>query len=385
MENKERRINFLVDAKYKTIIGKIESSRTKDYLLKKIESLVDADYSLIDSIEKVELNLSLVNKEYKHFYSENIHAPKELSKILEVFNDEKYVTKLTTHAWEGKYDFDSFDDFIKNLEEEKKQYVEKIQRLNNQFYQIIFHFLYRKQPPKTPSGDVYKMKWGQKKLNVGWQYPQNLIPIEMNKIIQKKEGEPFNIRIRNHDKEMNHFGNYINAFKEEIEFRGEALEDFISKTIIKSIGSNFKVNELKLKSFAGLSDFKTYTNAIKNSLQSIAGNLKVSNRQNNPEVEIETFDSDNYRYIVFLHKGSYSDKKILNEPKLLLNQERKTTFNKIRDNLKSIADFYIESRFLINGEKKFCRLNYLTQSKLDFIVQDIPDPLGFKHVIKIPL
>jgi len=393
MANKNiRKLNFLIDLKYQALTGEIKSKRAKKNLLDKIDRLISTEFNLT-KVERSDLNIDSFNKRYekdlkKYFSREKLsHDPQKLVNILSNFRREGTITKYLVHEWDDSaFSGNGYQRFVNKINEEGKEILGEISKLNNLLYQLIFHFVFRKEPPKGYQGDEYKMEWGSEKLNIGWQYPREIIPRILEEEFEgRREKGPFSIRIPRQSRkgEMVSFYHYVMQFKNEIEFRGEEWTNKLAEFVARELGDHFSVTT-KIK--GSNIDFFTSTKAIKNCLRKITDNIKQYPNFKQVKFVVD-FKRKNVIKIEITHVDSYCKKGILKNPKLnLLSRSEGGMFYFIRKELISIADFHVESKFKIEGKEQFCRLNYLNSHGKDFLeMGNIPDSKGFKYVFQIPM
>ncbi len=365
----DRDLNFIINS-----IGKIKNSKLRRkyeerYIRK--SSMDNNDNPLKKIIGEYQSALDTQIKEMK-----SQHSPIEMQTILSMFSGETAL-KYSTHSWDAH--IDSYEKFINGINVEKEK-LDKIKKLNTYFYwNVLYDFLYRSKP--KPGED--SLKWGRHKLNIGWQYPDKVIPLLC------KSDRPFSIRIpklyrekkRVNNVTLTYFENYVNIFKEHIEFRGVAF-----KKMLESLANDMNEFKIDWTDFNIDSvDFYTSTWQVEIAIKKIFENMKSPKRRLNRDIKISGhMDTEmNSIQIEILHKNSYSDKS-LNDKKLQIEVGE---FRAIRKILVSLCDWSVESRFKdietknVN-DKKCYRINYLCENNDIPIIQEIDSVDGFKHILK---
>ena len=318
------------------------------------------------------------------------HDPMKIVKFLHQFTEYKCkALKYTTHFWDknpntNEYDYASFD----QLKEAYKLILEKgdhklaeIKPLCLHLWQIVNNFLiindgkYPWSKYKFRIGyNQYLKEWMDK--NPGVQ-PFNMPLDELPEDLQPKE------KVKG--KTLVFFNDVVNIFKNCIEFRDNALY-YTVKEMFKS--SNHNIDKKKIDTLRGISFF-TDTELIKDALQTISGN--ILQRPDYPNVEIESKNikdgDDNAIELKITQIDSFSLKEIT-DSKITGKKNKDGTSNSmfasIKENLKNLCDFYVESVFRINGEPKDCRLRYLSSNKEDKWKEELQPSSckGFTYVLK---
>jgi len=307
-----------------------------------------------------------------------IHDPKKIVWYLKKFTEDTHI-KYAVHLWDGvdAKGYKNYHQFIERLIEDFKVYeFTKMTKYNPQlFWHLIFPFVFQKKlSVKKEDNSEIPFKWGRYKLKVGWQYPNNVLHPEPKSTNNKKPHEikiPKDLRPIEliQGKQLIYFKDFIDVFKKEIEFRRSDFE-FLIRKITHDL-SDFKVN---IKGLKGLS-FYTYTLKIENALKRFFKNMDT----NFPNIQVEgKLGKDDTIIIEILQIDSYCDKS-LNDAKInLLEGEFKT----IQENLISLCDWSIQSRFRDGKFYEFKYLDVNNESNFTPIHREIPeDPRGFKHIL----
>lgn len=283
--------------------------------------------------------------------------------------------KYTTHIWDknvnGDYDFANFREFknaYKEILEKREPTLRRIQPLCNHLWQIIMNFLINDEP---------NYPWSEFKLKIGY-----------NKYLEKWMNEnpgkqPFAMPLRELPSNLQHneivngrylvnFGNVVDVFKKCIEFRDNDLF-YDVRDIFKS--SDHIIDEEQLESLRGIS-FYTDTERVKDAMKIIAGNM----RPEYPSIIIRVYHHHDNIQISITQVGSFSDKDVL-DPKLV-GVSGVGQLCEIRNCLKNLCDFSVESRFRVNNELKHCRINYLSSVEKEFLdVINSDECLGFTYIL----
>jgi hypothetical protein len=359
--------------------------KTKDHLLNKIsrleaESIKLAQTESIETMDvkekeedpvSIQIEITRINAIYKNNLKEirkisgtyQRHDPRELIELMRQFSRES-VFKYTTHVWDSKYS--DYSNFIEALESSRSS-LTKVNSLNKDFYQdVLYPFLYYKNEKNEN-----KKKWGYYKLNIGWQYPP-----EMVKEFEASKDKPMAVYIPRSIRDRQYipiygtlarFEDYVDIFKNEIEFRKH------NKSFMKSILDPFNAStEFKIhnredveKELEEVSDFYTYTRRIKDFMSFLYGN--ISNRKENRDIKIvvDTQENPSRVTVSITQLNSFANCRV-DDDKVLLSAD--TSFRTSLKGIFSLCDISVESKFYLNREKRDLRLNYLHSEK-EFIEQ----------------
>ena len=293
-------------------------------------------------------------------YGNNVryHRPKELSRFLAMFSGDNKL-KFTTHVWDLN-EISDFDDFAKQYSDLLRQdpLWKDLYSCNPQVYWLVRNYLLN---DGSAEGNV-KHFWSTKyKIKIGLQNPKGLISgwLRQNPgkqmfdmpLTEYKDGYMENgVRIRGNIPK--YFNDIVELFKHCIEFRDS---DFYSMIRRVFCNSDFELDKASLKSLRGVTFF-TATELVEEALEGIANNIR-SRKDNSIQVDIWRDKSDEWSELHILHTGSFALSDI-NSDKLMLRNENSQLLT-IKRKLQSLCDFYIISRFIVDGEEKDARIDYL--------------------------
>lgn len=294
---------------------------------------------------------------------------------------EKEALKYTTHTWErsaetGAFIFTDFDSFKNQYSAILTEWEKKINILGNtELWMLIRNFLLN---------DDANFYWGEDRIQVGY-----------NKYLAKwmkdnPDNQPFSMPLSEfppsirprvvNKRSLNSFNDVVEIFKHSIEFRDNDLYSAV-KRIFKN--KSFNINKEKLTTLQGVT-FYTHTQKVKYALETIAGN--IFNRAEFPDIEISCNTTGGKTKssirLEILQVGSFSNKGI-DEPKVI-GEDPNGDLATIKNSLRNLCDFSVESVFKHNG--KFCplRINYLVSKKKKTpAFEDISKDScrGFKYVL----
>lgn len=309
----------------------------------------------------------------------SVHDPIAMTNFLSKFTKTGCHLKYTTHDWdEGDYP-EGFDFFVS---EYSKEIDSNLFLLNSNVYKLVRNFLC---PVKGKNADGTLFFWGKNRICLGYQYPEDTLrnwmkenpgaqPADMPLSLFPEENQPQGKNNRG----LKTFGDVIQLFKRAIEFR--------DKEFYKMILPRFQNSDLcldpcieKLTSY----QFFTSTNDVEQAIRLIAENIRQRKEYKNVKIYMDK--EDNSLTLNILHVGSFSDAGV-DYPKLNL-KEGKGRMGEIKNNLISLCDFYVESRFRdTDGTLKYYRIKYLEDKdpSLPPIWEELPSEAvnGFKYCLK---
>lgn len=308
-----------------------------------------------------------------------IHKPLKTIEILKYFTRNDKHLKYTTHSWE-KNKYLSYDDFIKKIKKEWKLISESLKELSPRLHAKISNFLFNESlGQKNEKG--YNISWGEKQLCFGWSSPA------LKEFMKNNQHEnPFNCPIPTEIKEidkqhnLNFFRDYVNVFKNEIEFREDTknLRKMFAELWESELSYDFNVSGLE--SMEGFSFF-TDIHQVKDAIKKIFEMFAQSDYRYFSEIILEHFSNfsskPNYHLIRISQKYSYIKRDIA-DPKII---RPSGNLGSIINLLKNLTDYSIVSRF-IDGE---CyRINYLSSVEKNQIEKINCDTAvyGFTHELK---
>ena len=324
--------------------------------------------------------------------------------------------KFTTHPWdnnnEGEYNYDSFATF-------KEQYLSilldknKLDKLDR--YKELYPFVIKiKKGDSRSSNNITPMDvlnyrcdhlwqlirnflvnndatypWGEFKLKIGYnkylkdwmdKNPQQqpfAMPLSYFQEIGLPELKPQTLI---NGKQLYDFGDVVELFKHCIEFRDDDLYK-TARIIFKS--SDISVNKELLSTLKGCV-FYTDTSLVKNALRVIAGNIHQRTEHPNVEISCITSEEANRKRISLeiLQIDSFSYRDVT-DAKIDPNSNEGDLAT-IRNQLRNLCDFSVESLFKVDGVVKPLRINYLSSSFDHYQkIEDIDEKscAGFKYIL----
>ena len=362
--------------------------------LSKIKASKD-EYKVVRTVSREDTS------EVKKYYE--FHNPLFITDFLNNFSRKESVLKYSTHYWdkdsEGEYTWTTFEEFRSDIEKEFKKKANNSSTLtknlihnSRHLWQEIHNFLL------TDQKNNKSYFWGENRMQVGYCYPKDVVknwmdsnpgmqPARMPLSEFPEEKLP---KEKINGKTLSYFSDVIDLFKRVIEFKDNQFY-YAVRRIFKRV--DYKLNQDELESLKGIS-FYTDTQFFLQGLSIIEEN--VAARSEYPEIRIsaENIKEKNQKYILLkiTQVGSFSNKP-LDDDKLMLNG--KGQMIELVEKFRSLCDFWVESRFKVNGKISDYRINYLYPSK-DGVkeIQDmkpVPYPLeensapGFSYIMKIYL
>lgn len=311
-----------------------------------------------------------------------IHDPLTTVNLLNKFTEDTKL-KYTTHIWdlntetgEEVINRSTFQDDIEREFRSKYRFPKLQENGLKNLYNTIWNFLI------GPN----KFGWGRYKLNFGW-YNRELNDFYIQNP-DKKPGsfiipEKYLPQSKIDGKYLKYFEDYINVFKKEIEFRGNDLYYLFKKHF--EFGFEFKIEiDDALK---GVS-FYTDTKLINEAIELIADNIKQRSAKDRHIKITFLYNSEGrFNEIKIINVDSYSNSPLTND-KLTLRNER-GQLKTIREKLRNLCDFSIESTFNDSGKTLALELIYLSKERREFSEaesQFIKNPIvnaeGFVYKLK---
>ena len=373
MEKISRDIEYLVNyiTNCKSLTREQRSKR--DYLLARDLSMPKSDTTSISKDEGNQPNTRICE----------FHKPQKVFEFLHKFTLNNTALKYTTHFWDknpedGKYAFDSFEDFKFKYKEDLESgdcCLSSIYTSCKHLWAIVKNFLIQDNPKYT---------WGEHKLKIGYnKYVGEWMsantdhqPASMPLSSFPEEIQPKGLI---NGKVLSYFGDVIEIFKRCIEFRDNDLYISVWK-IFKSADHNIDKKELEfLKGRAIYTD----TELVKDALRIIAGN--IFQRPMYPELKISCESSTSGEgktlQLRILQVGSYSNRDV-NDSKMKAAEEE-GDFHRIKDKIRNLCDFAVESKFRIGNEIRHCRINYLSSKENtdDIVFIDDAECEGFTYIL----
>ena len=361
MERKELQefIYFLTRSKQ---LSKVQQ-RKRDYLLAR-------DYS------HSEMPLADENDVVKS------HDPYIIVSFLHQFTENKtQALKYTTHYWDknsdGRYVYDSFDDFKSQymhiLNDESNRPISSIKGLTfeNHLWHIVWSFLVSDAPEKWSQYNIeigynkYLKAWMDKNPNMQpFSMPLTDLPASM------RPKHPIN------GKQLIYFSDVVNVFKRCVEFRDNDFYFTVKRIFSES--PDFIINSTSIETLRGRS-FYTDTELVINALRIIASN--IFQRPQFPNIDIQCELVKNQIISLRITQvGSYADKDV-NDSKITASNQN-GDLSRIMSFLQNLCDFSVVSRFRENEELKYLKIDYLSDSRARRINEiNENDCSGFTYVL----
>lgn len=353
----------------------IEQKKKIDLLLARDLSMPKVDKSISKSVENDENPLNTRICEF--------HEPQKVFEFLHKFTLNNTALKYTTHFWDknpsdDKYAYDNFDDFKSKYKEDIEQgenNLDSIYPLCVHLWEIVKNFLMQDDPKYSWS--EHKIKIGYNKYVKEWMNANpGIQPASMPIPAFPKELQPEGLI---NGKVLSYFSDVIILFKHCIEFRGNDLYLSALK-IFKS--SDHILNKKDLETLKGCAIY-TDTWLVKEALRIIAGN--VIQRSMYPELKIScqtlTNGENKVTQLRVLQVNSFSNRDIKDAK--IKASSTEGDFSRIKDKLKNLCDFSIESKFRIGNDFRHCRINYLSSDKNteDIVFLDNEECQGFTYIL----
>lgn len=297
--------------------------------------------------------------------------PQKLIKILKNFTIDKPI-KYTTHDWElfhpNNCEYKNFDGYMDAVKKQFDSMKSDLEELSPNLYKKIHTFLIEENPEPTYS-------WCQKThINIGWSSLKGL----KEHCDAGKKAENFTLPqpIYFNGEDKTTFKDIIDLFKQEIEIR-ENFKNLIGLFAHekKKLGSGRDAT-FKLDLSASKLDRQFYTDVEKFSgmLSKIFNEIKT--RKEFPNITVTTQEMEEDRSIVL--RITQIDSFSHCDAQGLLDEVKDGDFAEIKENLKNLCDWSVESSF---GEN-FFRVNYLYSNNVKEIESISEKPKGFTHVLR---
>jgi|GEM_PF-2147696 len=281
------------------------------------------------------------------------HQPKKIVEWLNLFHQESAI-KYSTHLWDDKKLFPTYRDFIKQIQQEFKEYnfYDMPKYNSNLYYEKIYPFLFQYQLTSIEGSGDKKYSWGRYKIKIGWQYPktvQNWCVENYDKPVIQNKTTPFEMPIPGDlkpdnpidGKTIQFFENVIEVFKKEIEFRDNDLYK-VFRFLTAKYGRYLDVDQNDIKKLKGVS-FYTNTEHIEMALENIFQMIKERATEDSKKVKIRCKKNENSYELEIVHLHSFSLKD-LDHPKLQI-PENYGSMAGLRNKFRSLCHFSIQSKF----------------------------------------
>lgn len=320
-----------------------------------------------------------------------LHLPKEIVEFLSNFTNANSSLKYTTHTWDTSVakDFDTFVSKYQEQLDENEFWNTDFVRCSPELYYMIKNFL-----DNENIGENY---WGRYQLRIGYLSPKGYMKSWMDANPGKQPSEmPLNIlpkelipsREQTDGETLVNFDQVINIFKESIEFRGNNFFYMIRRVFDRD---EIILDNSEMSSLRGY-NFYTHTYKIELVLKQILENIIYRNRKEGvtPTIKIWAKCNEDKTHLCLhiLNVDSFSDSNFFANKKLSL--AGRGNMLDIVYNLRSLCDFYVESRFRDDdGKLRHGVISYLYTTKdghpLPKIYWIDGESLGFDYILKFYL
>lgn len=371
------------------IFGKLE-------YLKMVKRKDDSTYKtlyqkVINAYSMIEVEVTNSKNDNKENQTELIkkntinekHNPKELVKILRNFTTcEKppCALKAAVHSEEEYYQFDGYEDYMKNLKFAWKKVDKPLRNISNRLHAKIYAFLFATDLGTNERAEKSKTNnsgWGDNGTTFGWSSPELkewCLDVSKN----YKGNNPFEYQLEEkHQKEINgrsittFYDVCMHVFKHEIEVRSEINQ--LYKVFIemkKSLSDTFNTSiDKRLKG----QDFYTYVQWLKGGINTIFDEIKKRSQFNSVNIELKT-DTHEFIEVSITQHGSESNK----ESKNLAFEINDGDFKTISERFCSLCDWAIETKCLDGNY----RINFLRDNNINEIIKLDYEPKGFTHLLR---
>ncbi|GIV28527.1 MAG: hypothetical protein KatS3mg027_2341 [Bacteroidia bacterium] len=281
------------------------------------------------------------------------YNPKRTVEILRELNQNEYL-KYLTHDWNE--DMFDYKDFMKKVKAEwDKKINRELKNQNKNLYSKIYAFIFGDKlgDPQDNSKDNSKKRfycWGEKKLKFGWSSKE----LKEYCINNPKEN-PFDFEIPGKIREIDKlptFGDYVQAFKCEIEFRDD------SNNLYELFKKHNKKNKFNIEGLDALKGKSFYTD-VQCFSYTISTIFKESfeTRPDYKEIKVSITHKDDFYLLAITQLNSLCERSI-NDEKF---KNPGGSLKKIIDIMKNLADFSLV--FTSTIDNKTYRINYLVSNK----------------------
>ena len=311
------------------------------------------------------------------------HNPLIVVAFLHQFTENKtQALKYTTHYWdknsEGKYVYNSFEEFKSEymliLNGQSNRPISSIDGLTfeNHLWHIVWNFLV--------SDDITE-KWSNFQIEVGYNRflkawmdkNPNLQPFSMPLSFLPESMRPQLVD----NKQLIYFSDVVNIFKRCIEFRDNDFYFTVKRIFSKN--PDFKINLSSIETLRGRS-FYTDTELVIEALRIIASNIFQRPKHPNLDIKCVLNESNQIISLIITQIGSYADKDV-NDPKITALDES-GDLCRIISRLRNLCDFSIVSRFRMENELKYLKIDYLSKHPMINIDNHSEkDCCGFSYIL----
>ena len=297
--------------------------------------------------------------------------PQKLVKLLKNFTIDKPI-KYTTHDWElfhpNNCEYKNFDGYMDAVKKQFDSMKSELEELSPNLYKKIYTFLLEENPDETYS-------WCHKThINIGWSSLKGL----KEHCDAGKKAENFVLpqatvcEIDFRKTRLTTFKDIVNLFKQEIEIRENFRNlETLFATQQEELGDefNFDLSGAKLTR-----QFYSDVEKFSGTLSMIFHEIKTRKEFQNITVTTQEMEEDRSIVLKITQKDSFSNC----DAQGLLDEAKDGDFAEIKQNLKNLCDWSVESSF---GENAF-RVNYLYSNNVKEIEPLSEKPKGFTHVLR---
>lgn len=297
--------------------------------------------------------------------------PQKLIKLLKNFTIDKPI-KYTTHDWElfhpNNCEYKNFDGYMDAVKKQFDSMKSELEELSPNLYKKIYTFLIEENPDETYS-------WCHKThTNIGWSSLKGLK--EHCDAGKKAENfvlpQPIVCEIDFRKTRLTTFKDIVNLFKQEIEIR----ENFRNLETLFTIQQeelgdtfNFDLSGAKLTR-----QFYSDVEKFSGTLSKIFNEIKTRKEFLNISVTTQEIEEDRSIVLKITQIDSFSHC----DAQGLLDEVKDGDFADMKENLKNLCDWSVESSF---GENSF-RINYLYSNNVKEIESISEKPKGFTHILR---
>lgn len=297
--------------------------------------------------------------------------PQKLIKLLKNFTIDKPI-KYTTHDWELFHPINSeYQNFDGYMEAVKKQFdgiKSELEELSPNLYKKIYTFLIEENPDENYS-------WCHKAhINIGWSSLKGL----KEHCDAGKKAENFVLaqaivcEIDFRRTRLTTFKDIVNLFKQEIEIRENFRNlETLFTTYQEELGDTFIFD---LSGAKLTRQFYIDVEKFSGTLSKIFKEIKTRNEFPNILVTTQEIEEDRSIVLKITQIDSFSHC----DAQGLLDEGKDGDFAEIKENLKNLCDWSVESSF---GENAF-RVNYLYSNNVKEIELLREKPKGFTHILR---
>ena len=348
---------------------------------KKIDLLLARDLSIPKAAKplsrSVEYDIDLLKNRICEF-----HKPQKVFEFLSKFAINNTALKYTTHFWDKNPETDEYT--YKKLKDFKADYMKELEEYSFNYFtfkpdhlgKIVKNFLDPDESKNIPWSE-HKLRIGYNKYVGEWMdVNPGLQPASMPINAFPEEFQPRGLI---NGKVLSYFSDVIDIFKHCIEFRDNDLYISIRK-IFKS--SDHYIDREAVNTLKGRSIY-TDTELVNDALRIFAGNIFQRPMYPNLKIDckLDVLNDKKSIQLRILQVDSFSNRDI-NDDKLKAKSEE-GDFHRIKEKLRNLCDFSVESKFRIGNDIRHCRINYLSSDENieDIMYLDDIECEGFTYIL----